>query len=84
MTCFNVMAIAVNHRNKNAAAIQDVLTKYGCSISARIGLHEAGDVCSDSGLIILQLTGKAEDFEAFSKELSQIEGVNAKLIEICS
>jgi metal-responsive CopG/Arc/MetJ family transcriptional regulator len=78
------MGIAVNHRIKNAAEVQNILTKYGCLISVRLGLHEAGNVCSDSGLIILQLTGSKEEIGAFTEELNAISGVEAKTLEICS
>jgi len=83
MACFKVMAIAVNHRVKNANAVQNVFTKYGCIISVRLGLHETGDVCADSGLIILQLSGTDDEVQAFSKELNEIDGVTAKTIELC-
>lgn len=84
MVCFKIMGIAVNHRIKNAAEVQNILTKYGCLISVRLGLHEAGNVCSDSGLIILQLTGGSEEIAAFTEELNAISGVEAKTLEICS
>lgn len=84
MSCFNIMAVAVNHRVKNATEVQSVLTKYGCIISVRLGLHEAGDVCSDSGLIILQLTGSPAEIISFTGELNSITGVEAKTMELCS
>ncbi|NLI92140.1 MAG: hypothetical protein GX434_07975 [Peptococcaceae bacterium] len=84
MACFNIMAVAVNHRIKNATEVQNVLTKYGCIISVRLGLHEAGNVCSDSGIIILQLVGSREEINSFAEELNAIQGVQAKTIEICS
>lgn len=84
MTCFNIMAVAVNYRTKNAVEVQNVLTKHGCIISVRLGLHETDNVCADSGLIILQLTGKHEEISSFQNDLSMIEGVSAKTIEICS
>jgi ribose 5-phosphate isomerase len=84
MSCFKLMAVAVNHRAKNAAEVQGVLTKYGCLITVRLGLHEGGNVCSDSGLIILQLSGTSEETESFAGDLNSIPGVNAKFIEICT
>lgn len=84
MACYNIMAVAVNHRMKNATEVQSVLTKYGCIISVRLGLHETGDVCADSGLIILQLSGTEEEIADFAKELNLIEGVKADTIQVCS
>ena len=55
MSCYNIMAIVINHRSKNAVQFQEVLTRHGCTIRLRLGLHEAGDVCSEEGLVLLQL-----------------------------
>ncbi len=82
MSTYNIMAITVNYRSKNAAGIQNIFTKYGCLIKVRLGLHEAGDVCSEVGLIILQLTGSKEEIEAFKNELNSVEGVKAETMEI--
>lgn len=82
MATYNIMAISVNYRSKNAGGIQNIFTKYGCLIKVRLGLHEAGDVCSEGGLIILQLAGKKDEIEAFQSELNSIEGVKANAMEI--
>ncbi|MFA5385915.1 MAG: hypothetical protein WC364_14880 [Eubacteriales bacterium] len=55
MSSCSIMVVRVNYRSKSAADIQNIFTKYGCSIKVRLGLHEAGDVRSEDGLIILQL-----------------------------
>lgn len=82
MMNYNIMAVVVNHRSKNAAEIQKVMTKYGCQVKVRLGLHEAGDVCSEEGLIILQLSGTEEEINNFQDELNDIDGVKAKHMEI--
>ena len=84
MSCYNIMTIIMNNRIKNAVKLQDVLTESGCIIRTRLGLHEAGDACTNEGLIILQLTGTNEDAEALEKRLNSIEGVKAKNVQICS
>jgi hypothetical protein len=76
------MIIKVDARVQKAPEMQEVITKYGCSIKVRLGLHEAGDVCSNQGLIIMQLAGKDEENNEFAKELNAIEGIKAKLVEI--
>ena len=46
-----VMAIYQGKRSESAVQVQDVLTKYGCSIHVRLGLHDAGpDFCSNAAL----------------------------------
>jgi hypothetical protein len=84
MVCFNVMTLLVNNRRKNAPKLQELLTASGCIIKTRLGLHEAGDQCSDEGLIILQLAGSAEEIATLECELNTLEGVKAKNIELCS
>jgi metal-responsive CopG/Arc/MetJ family transcriptional regulator len=79
---YNVMAVVVSSRSKNSADIQKVFTKHGCIIKVRLGLHEAGNVCSEDGLILLQLTGERDEIEAFRKELCAIEGVRAQSMEV--
>ncbi|WP_409372115.1 hypothetical protein [Pseudobacteroides cellulosolvens] len=71
------MAIVISHRSKNAPDVQKVLTKFGCMIKVRLGLHEAGNVCSEEGLIVLQLAGDSSEIKNFQEELNAIEGVRA-------
>lgn len=84
MACYYIMTALVNHRSKNASKMQEILTKSGCIIEMRLGLHEAENVCSEEGLIILQLTGDKEAILKLEAELNTIDGVKAKLIELCS
>ncbi|MFA5385387.1 MAG: hypothetical protein WC364_12150 [Eubacteriales bacterium] len=82
MSLCNIMVVRVNYRSKSAADIQNIFTKYGCSIKVRLGLHEAGDVCSEDGLIILQLTDSKDEIEAFNNELNSVDGIKANTMEI--
>lgn len=81
---FSIMAIKISPRNKIAPKFQEILTKNGCIIKTRLGLHEAGsDSCSQCGLILLELLNKnKQDIENLSKELSFLDGVTVKLLEI--
>ena len=82
MPVYTIMAVTVNYRSQNATSIQNLFTKYGCLIKVRLGLHEAGDVCSEVGLIILQLTGDKGEIEAFKNELNAVDGIKANTMEI--
>lgn len=82
MSCYNIMGIVINHRSKNAVRLQEVLTQHGCTIKMRLGLHEAGDVCSEEGLVILQLCGTEEEIDALVVDLNKVEGVTAKNMSI--
>lgn len=83
MACYNIMALLINHRSKKAPAVQEVLTKHGCIIKMRLGLHEAGDVCSEEGLVILQVAGEDKEIKALEEDLNSLEGVTAKTLNIC-
>ena len=81
--CTTIMAIAVNNRSKEAVKVQEVLTKYGCSIMTRLGLHEGvADQCTNYGLIILQLCGNHDLAENMQKELEAYEDVKVKFMKL--
>ena len=84
MGCYNIMAVLINHRSKNAIRIQEVLTKHGCRIKMRLGLHEAGDYCSEEGLVILQVCGEEQEIRELEDSLNEIEGVKARTVSISS
>ena len=77
-----IMAIRTDTRRDNAEALQKVLTEYGCNIKLRLGLHEAGDRCSDSGLILFVLTGPQEEIARFEEALQQVAGVQYKTMAV--
>lgn len=77
-----VVVISVQHRREEADKLQKVLTEHGCEVKARLGLHEAGDLCSDEGLIILQLVPDEPKAASLVDELNRLDGVKAKLVEV--
>lgn len=83
MVCYFIIGVRLSNRIRNSMNFQDLLTKNGCQIRARIGLHEASDqLCASDGLIILEPCGKKEDVEQLVKDLNDLEGVTAKLIDL--
>ncbi|MFZ5988200.1 MAG: hypothetical protein ACOYWZ_13880 [Bacillota bacterium] len=84
MAEYNIMAVIINHRSKKAPEFQEVITKHGCMIKMRLGLHEAGDVCSEEGLILLQLIGSKEEIGSLESELNGMEGITAKTLSVSS
>lgn len=74
-----ILGILITDRQKEAGKVQSVLTKYGCSIKTRLGLHEASDdVCSTSGLLLLELTGDISEMDKLENELVAIEGTQTQ------
>ncbi len=74
-----VLGVHITDRIKHVAAVQKVLTKYGCSIKTRLGLHEASeDFCSPNGLMILEMVADNKESRAMISELGKITGVEVK------
>jgi len=84
MDGYNIMAVVINHRSKKAPSVQEIFTKHGCAIKMRLGLHEAGDVCSEEGLVLLQLSDDKSQIKSLEDDLNSIEGVKAKTMSISS
>lgn len=82
MENFYIMIVKVNHRVQKVPLMQEIFTKHGDVIEVRLGLHESDDVSDNHGLIILQLTGEEKKLKDFEKELNEVEGINARLVEI--
>jgi hypothetical protein len=74
-----ILGILITDRQKEAGKVQNVLTKYGCSIKTRLGLHEVSDdVSSTSGLLLLELTGDVSEMENLEKDLIAVEGTQTQ------
>lgn len=83
MSCYYIIGIRINNRINNAVKLQEILTKNGCKIKARLGLHETSDdSCSNDGIIVLQPHGTKEDVEALVNELNSLEGITARYLDL--
>ena len=81
--CSTIMAILQENRVETAVKVQDVLTKYGCNIRVRLGLHDAHvDSCSNSGIILLQLCGEQTLISEMEKELQAVPNVKVKYMSL--
>ena len=74
-----ILGIHVTNRLKNAADVQKVFTEYGCNIKTRIGLHDVdANVCSPSGVVLLELFGSDDEAAAMMAKLDEVEGVHVQ------
>jgi hypothetical protein len=74
-----IMGVYVNNRVKEIARIQPILTKYGCTIRTRLGLHSTdNDYAEDTGLILLELTGDTEECLRLENELLAIDELDVQ------
>lgn len=75
-----IFGVHVTDRVKNVPAVQAVLTKYGCSIHIRLGIHDTDEnSCSPNGLLLLDVVGP--EVENLYKELQAIEGVDIQRMD---
>ncbi len=74
-----ILGVLITNREKEAGSVQGLLTKFGCSIKTRLGLHEIStDLCSPCGLILLELIGDTSEMDKLEKELGRLSGVQLK------
>ena len=72
-----ILGIQIGDREHEALKVQELLTKHGCIIKTRLGLHESGEgLCSSKGLVLLEfLPNKEVEIEEMESELSKLESV---------
>jgi hypothetical protein len=74
-----ILGIHISDRVKEAELIQPVLTKFGCTIRTRLGLHDVSEeFSSPTGMILLELTGDTKEYVKLENELLKIEGLEVK------
>jgi len=77
-----IMGIEVGNREDSALNVQKVLTESGCIIKTRLGLHEAVNICSSKGLILLEFVqDKEKEVKEFEEKISKIEDVKVQKME---
>lgn len=74
MSEIRVLGIHISDRVKDAARIQPILSRYGCSIKTRLGLHGTDDMYAENtGIILLELVGDPEESLRLENELLKID-----------
>ena len=71
-----IFGIRLLSRQVASLKFQETLSKYGCNIKTRIGLHDISDgVCSPDGVILLEVVGDERILSGMMADLRQIEGL---------
>jgi ACT domain-containing protein len=74
-----IVGIHIQDRHGKVPDMQGILTKYGCSIKTRVGLHTVTeDYCSPAGIILLETAGPRSDVEGMVAALEKLENVDVK------
>lgn len=81
MKCQTIMAISIDNRHADAPKFQELITRYGCLIKTRIGLHQI-DSCAEDGLIILQICGDDAAIQALGAEINSLESARAQWMRL--
>lgn len=83
MNCNYIIGIKMDNRVANALRLQEALTKNGCSIKTRLGMHEVDENnCANYGIIVLQPCGEQAEVEQLVKDLNKLEGITAKMMDL--
>jgi len=74
-----ILGVMINEPGKDSGKIQGILTKYGCSIRTRLGLHDIDEeYARESGLMLLELIGDVQECLRLENELLALEGVEVQ------
>ena len=70
-----ILGVKLPNRLTTSPVFQDVISKYGCLIKSRIGLHSnCSSVCASHGIILLEIVEGSEIVE-LKKALLSIDGI---------
>ncbi len=74
-----IIGVHITERVQHSGRVQEVLTKFGCSIRTRLGLHEAdANLCSPNGLVLLEMVDDDSIVGEITAALKAIDGVEVQ------
>lgn len=74
-----ILGVHVTDRATQVGTVQELLSKYGRNIKTRVGLHDVqADLCSPTGVILLELTGAEAECTELAQALDAVEGVETQ------
>ena len=74
-----ILGVMINDPSNGADRIQSILTKYGCCIRTRLGIHDIDEeYASETGLMLLELTGDMQECMRLENELLSLDGVETR------
>ncbi len=70
-----ILGIKIPNRISTSPIFQDIISKYGCIIKTRIGLHSTcSSICANYGIILLEIIDNSELIH-LKKALLKIDGI---------
>lgn len=69
-----IIGVSLEDRLETSVKFQKIITKFGCEINTRIGLHPSrGGVCLDRGIVLLEINGEAERLKCELQKFWEIQ-----------
>jgi len=69
-----VIGVNLKDRAENSQRFQEILTKYGCSIRTRIGIHHSENgACTNKGIVLLDVDGEEQQLVEELSGLCEIQ-----------
>ena len=69
-----IIGVNLENRIESAIEFQKNITKFGCDIRTRIGLHSCPEeLCSNKGIILLEVIGDGAELAAELKKHWEIQ-----------
>ena len=76
-----VVAVLISRRTEDAPKFQEVLTRHGCIIKTRLGLHEV-DGCREDGLVILHVCGSEQALGDLVSDINALSNIRAQIMKL--
>ena len=77
-----ILGVKLPNRISTSPVFQDVISKFGCMIKSRIGLHSnCSNVCQSHGIILLEIVD-GSDVVGLKKALADIDGITLDSMEL--
>ncbi len=76
-----IISALLDKRSEHAPEFQEILTRHGCIINVRLGVHEVQG-CVNQGLILLLVNGENNEIEALLKDLKNYPNVRVNAMDV--
>ncbi len=77
-----IIGVKLSNRMEHSNEFQNIISKFGCSIKTRIGLHSTCSyVCANWGIILLEIVDDSITSE-LSRDLSRLDGVRVQSMNL--
>lgn len=74
-----IIGISLENRIECAVKFQEIITKFGCEINTRIGLHPSSrGICLNRGIVLLEVKN---DAQLLIQELSKFWSIQTMVFE---